>query len=174
MNGGLGNQLFQYAAARFFSLDKNSDFLMNLSFYNREYVKKLAHIDFKLNHFNVDINKQIEEEDIDKYDNVQKIVEPLSSQNFSEFIDFSKYSGNIHLKGFWQNEKYFKHNQEIIKKEFQVITPPNKKIRNFSMKFLNVMQFVCISEGETILIPIALLILECVLKIIIKMLLISL
>ena len=127
MNGGLGNQLFQYATARSLSLDKNSDFLMNLSFYNREYVKNLAHVDFKLNHFNVDFNKQIEEGDINKYDNVQKIVEPLSSQNFSEFIDFSKYAGNIHLIGFWQNEKYFKHNQEIIKKELQVITPPNKK-----------------------------------------------
>ena len=127
MSGGLGNQLFQYATARSLSLDKNSDFLMNLSFYNREYVKNLAHVDFKLNHFNVDFNKQIEEGDINKYDNVQKIVEPLSSQNFSEFIDFSKYAGNIHLIGFWQNEKYFKHNQEIIKKELQVITPPNKK-----------------------------------------------
>ena len=39
MNGGLGNQLFQYATARSLSLDKNSDFLMNLSFYNREYAK---------------------------------------------------------------------------------------------------------------------------------------
>ena len=131
MNGGLGNQLFQYATARSLSLDKNSDFLMNLSFYDKEYVKNLAHVDFKLNHFNVDFNKQIEEDDINKYDNVQKIVEPLSSQNFSEFIDFSKYAGNIHLIGFWQNEKYFKHNQEIIKKELQVITPPNKKNQKF-------------------------------------------
>ena len=127
MMGGLGNQLFQYAAARSISLDKNSDFLMNLSYYNKEDAKKVAHVDFKLNHFNVDVDRQIEGNEINKYDNVQKIVEPLSSTNFSKFIDFSKYTGNIHLIGYWQNERYFKHNQKIIKKELQVITPPNKK-----------------------------------------------
>ena len=147
--GGLGNQLFQYATARSISLDKSTDFLMNLSDYEKEDAQKVEHVDFKLHHFNVDTNKQIDEKDIMKYDDVQKIIEPLSSTNFSKFIDFNKYSGNIHLKGYWQNERYFKHNSHFIKNELRVITPPNSKNQKI-LDEISESNSVCISfrRGE--------------------------
>lgn len=126
MMGGLGNQLFQYSMVRSLSIDKKTDFLMNLSYYEGELAKSLAHLDFKLNHFNVDFNKQISEEELTNL-NVKRIVEPLSSDNFAKFIDFKNYSDNIRLTGYWQDERYFKHNEHIIKNELQVVTPPNKK-----------------------------------------------
>lgn len=127
IRGGLGNQLFQYATARSLAIDKGSDFLMNLSDYESEDSKKVDHVEFKLNHFNIDFKKQIEEDEIKNYPNVKTIVEPLSSDNFSPYFDFTKYSGNIYLRGYWQDERYFKHNEQIIKEDLQVATPPNKK-----------------------------------------------
>lgn len=127
MMGGLGNQLFQYATARSLALDKNSDFLMNLSDYEKEDAKSVDHVDFKLNHFNVDFDKQILEDEIKEYSNVQQVIEPLSSDNFAKFIPLNNYSGNVHLKGYWQDERYFRHNKDIIKEDLKVITPPNRK-----------------------------------------------
>lgn len=149
IRGGLGNQLFQYAAAKSLATDMNSDFLMNLSDYDSEDAKKVDHVEFKLNHFNIDFKKQIPPSEIKNYPNVTTIVEPLSSDNFAPYIDFTKYSGNIYLRGYWQDERYFKHNEKIIKQDLQVITPPNKK----NQKMLDEMSecnSICISfrRGE--------------------------
>ena len=148
--GGLGNQLFQYATARSLAIDKNSTFLMNLEDYSREDAKNVDHVEFKLNHFNVDFNKQITESEMNnEYDNIKKIIEPLSSDNFAKFINLNSYSGNIYLKGYWQNENYFKHNELIIRDDLKVKTPPNTKNR----KMLNEIKesnSVCLSfrRGE--------------------------
>lgn len=149
MMGGLGNQLFQYATARSLSIDKKSDFLMNLDDYNNEDAKNVDHVDFKLNHFNIDYKKQIDKQGIEGYSDVQTIVEPLSSTNFSKFINFKDFSGNIHLKGYWQDERYFKHNEHIIKQELKVITPPNAKNKKL-LNEISESNSVCISfrRGE--------------------------
>ena len=131
--GGIGNQLFQYAAAKSLAIDKNSTFLMNLDDYSREDAQKVDHVEFKLNHFNVDSSKQITEDEINAYGDVKTIIEPLSSDNFAKFININEHSGNIHLKGYWQNENYFKHNESIIRNELTVKTPPNTK----NQKMLN-------------------------------------
>ena len=46
INGNIGDQLFQYATARSLSIDKNTDFLMDLSYYEENNSEK-----FQLNHF---------------------------------------------------------------------------------------------------------------------------
>ena len=125
--GGLGNQLFQYATAKSLALDNDVDFLMNLSDYEKEDAKNVDHVEFKLNHFNVDFKKQIDDNGIKNYEDVKTIVEPLSSDNFAKFINLNNYSGNLYLKGYWQDERYFKHNASVIKNDLQVIDAPNKK-----------------------------------------------
>lgn len=128
IKGGLGNQLFQYATVKSLAINKNSNFLMCLDDYGSEDAKKVDHVEFKLNHFNVDCSNQITESQIsEEYDNVQKIIEPLSSDNFAKFINLNNYSGNIYLKGYWQDENYFKDNEKVVKQDLKVITPPNKK-----------------------------------------------
>ena len=148
--GGLGNQLFQYATAKSLAIDKNSTFLMNLEDYSREDAKNVDHVEFKLNHFNVDFNKQITESEINtEYEGIKKIIEPLSSDNFAKFINLNNYSGNIYLKGYWQNENYFKHNESIIRDDLKVMTPPNIKNRKM-LNEINESNSVCLSfrRGE--------------------------
>ena len=151
IKGGLGNQLFQYATAKSLAVNKNSNFLMNLDEYSKEYSKKIDHVEFKLNHFNVDCNNKIitENQIYEEYDDVQKIIEPLSSDNIVKFINLNNYSGNIHLKGYWQDENYFKYNKKIIHQDLKVITPPNKKNEMMLDEILNT-NSVCLSfrRGE--------------------------
>lgn len=126
--GGLGNQLFQYATVKSLSLDKNVDFLLNLSYYNHKDAKDIAHVEFKLNHFNIDLNEKIIDlNSTDEYSNIKEVVEPLSSDNFANFMDLSKFSDDFRLRGYWQDENYFKHNKDIIKNDLKITTPPNKK-----------------------------------------------
>ena len=45
-----------------------------------------------------------------------------------------KISGNVYLDGYWQNEKYFKDIEEIIRKEFTLKNPFNKIISGIAEK----------------------------------------
>ena len=147
--GGLGNQLFQYATAKSLALAKNSDLMMDISYFKTQDAKLIDHVRYKLDKFNISSTNILEDNEIQKYNDVTVIHEPLSSDNFSKFMDLKKYNGNINLKGYWQNEKYFSDNAEIIKKELTVKSPPNSKNR----KILNEIKSthsVCISfrRGE--------------------------
>ena len=147
--GGLGNQLFQYATARALAIDKNVKLFFNLEDYNRQDAKDFKHIEFKLNHFNVNYDGQIKENEITSRPNVNKIIEPLSSINFVDFIDLNKYSGDIHLKGYWQDERYFKRHSDTIKKDLKIISPPNKKNQKL-IDEINDVNSICMSfrRGE--------------------------
>ncbi len=131
--GDLGDQLFQYATARSLSIDKNTDFLMNTG--NSD-AKNENSFNFKLNQFNIDCDRQINETEIN--DNASEVIGSY------DFIDFNEFSGDIYLKGQWENENYFKHNKLAIRNDLTVITPPNKK--NSSMlDEINDSESVCLS-----------------------------
>lgn len=132
--GDLGDQLFQYATARSLAIDKNTDFLMNI---DNSDAKSKNSFNFKLNHFNVDCNKQISENEINE-NNLQKVI------GSDKFIDLNKFSESIYLKGYWENEKYFKHNKLTIRNDLSVITPPNKKNRKM-LDEINGTESVCLS-----------------------------
>lgn len=118
--GDLGDQLFQYATARSLAIDKNTDFTI----INKDLdVKNDNSFNFKLNHFNINCNKQISETEIESKDNLQKVI------GSDDFINLNEFSGDIYLKGQWENEKYFKHNKLAIRNDLSVITPPNEKYR---------------------------------------------
>lgn len=142
--GDFGDQLFQYATAKSLAIDKNSDFLMNLEDYNREDAQNVDHVDFKLNHFNIDFNKQFRESELNNYTDIKKVIEPLSTDNFAKFVNLNDYSGNIYLKGYWQNENYFKHNKLNILEDLKVITPPNNKNKKM-LDEINNYNSVCLS-----------------------------
>lgn len=149
VKGGLGNQLFHYAIAKALALDKNTDFMLNLDSYKGEDAKLFDHVEFKLNHFNIGDYKTITADEINKFDDVDIVIEPLSSTNFVDYIDFSKFNKNMRLIGFWQDERYFKRYEYIIKNDLKVTTPPNKKNRKI-LSEINETNSVCLSfrRGE--------------------------
>lgn len=105
LNGGLGNQLFQYAAGLSLSLDCESDFWMDLSWF-----RKTKEREFGLDWFSISA----------KESKVEGL--PLTSEKTSLMFRPLPKKDCV-LSGYWQSEKYFSHNRKTIVREF---TPKEK------------------------------------------------
>jgi hypothetical protein len=153
--GGLGNQMFQYALGKSFSIKNNLEFKIESKsgfekdFYNR----KLG-----INNFNItaeEVNyailpKKIIEKSKIKW--VQKIVEYLDNKfpkiNYllclnkwniihekNKYFSPINYNGsrNLYLIGYWQSEKYFKNIREELINEFSL----KNSLNNENLKIAN-------------------------------------
>lgn len=106
IQGGLGNQLFQWAYGKYLSIKYDTELYLDTNFYYNQIGNTLRN--FELNKFpNL---KYIEPNITEK-----PIIQLSDNFEYNEFI----YDQNYHyyLNGFWQSEKYFLDISDIIKKE---------------------------------------------------------
>lgn len=136
LNGGLGNQMFQYAFGRALSLKYDCDFYINIDtlkkgISNRYFTAR----QFELNIFDIKA-REAGENEIRKFSSnnlLAKIFKKQKSKNII-FIERSfKYhpeseniQGNVYLKGYWQTEKYFTKWRNAIMKDFTFLLDKNK------------------------------------------------
>lgn len=141
LKGGLGNQMFQYAAGYSLSRENNSKLLVDGSFlYESANDNTITPRQFELNSFGI-------EDDNLKYGRVNRIRKIIKSrlyqavQSRSRFLpwkyfhekqfsydpDFFKLTGNVYLEGYWQSEKYFIKYREELRAKFQSILPLSEK-----------------------------------------------
>ena len=133
LTGGLGNQMFQFAAGYSVAKRKNVDLYLDLSWYNRRNI----HNGFELEYvFNI-------------FKRVGFVNNPFSLKQFLSKIDFTykiydephfHYTSEItnipdhcFIRGYWQSEMYFKEYTEEIKKIFRfekILDEENTKIAN--------------------------------------------
>ena len=127
IRGGLGNQLFQYAAAKSLSLHHNVPLLLEVSSFHREELPDLeVPRNFELLHFNGITEKIISPQEIGALINLRKgialpkLIIPAHKKSvytepfYHHDKNFFKSKRNVFLKGGWQSEKYFKpHENEI-------------------------------------------------------------
>lgn len=106
---GLGNQLFQYAAARSLSLRHHAPVLMDISHYFASAVRK-----FELAYFNI---PRIET-DLEPY--AEMIFGVYKEPHFHYDPAFNQSHGDVYLDGFWQSEKYFKGIRSRLLEELKV------------------------------------------------------
>lgn len=130
--GGLGNQLFQYAAAKALYLKTDVPFKVYYEDGNA-----YAQRSFQLEKFNIPVEKAREKE-IPKKTFLAKVKRKLhitipffnEKQDFDFDPLFFRQKLNTHFHGYWQNEKYFKEHRAILISEYQLKNPPggmNKK-----------------------------------------------
>lgn len=128
LQGGLGNQLFQYAFARNMSIENNTNLKFDISWY-----KNSNNRFFKLNSFNTKIEIASNKEVVKyfKKDNLQRKIQKsidliklikfkkIITENDLSFNDkYLNIGKNCYVNGYWQSEKYFKNIENIIRKEF--------------------------------------------------------
>jgi hypothetical protein len=132
IQGGIGNQMFQYATGRSISLKNNSVCKLDISFYNEE---KFSGI-YRLNQFNIIENIALKEE-IDIYKNVP--IKPIYYNLIKKIGLHNKYNkkthiieienafpdskvlncrDNVYLDGWLSKEKYFEDIRPILLKDF--------------------------------------------------------
>jgi len=133
--GGLGNQLFQYAAARSLAEYHNTDLKLDISPFETYKLHKFA-----LTNFNIKgtLATRVEVEKLTRVSILEKILNrlpsPLRSRLFERRSVFREYvlgpfnpsifstSKDVYLEGYWQSEKYFLKVQDIIRKEVTLNT----------------------------------------------------
>ena len=112
--GGLGNQLFQYARGKSLATKINSEFLIDVSFFETgEYIHEML-----LDKFKIEVDDIYEPNFLDKLKiklNKKKIIRlhNILSEDTKMNRKVQKYS-NIYLDGYWQDEKYFNSIREHL------------------------------------------------------------
>lgn len=134
--GGLGNQLFIYAAARRLALDNNAELIIDdVSGFVRDHTYQR---NYQLDHFNIPCRKASTYERLEPFSRVRRVVKrkwnqllPFAQRAYiqQKGIDFDprllqvKPQGTVYLEGYWQSENYFKDVEETIRDDLR-ITPP--------------------------------------------------
>ena len=138
--GGIGNQLFIYAAARRLALVNNAELVLDdVSGFVRDYVYRQR---YQLDRFHIPCRKAIAAERLEPVSRVRRYLKrcidrrlPFEKRSYiqQEGIDFDprllqvKPCGTLYLEGYWQSEKYFKDVEDTIRKDLQ-IRPPSDSV----------------------------------------------
>lgn len=131
--GGLGNQMFQYAAGLSMAIQKNVPYKIDTSDFRNYKLHK-----YSLDKWNISAAIATSSE-----------VQPLKSKRLfflknKEYREFGfnfdaelfKQSPPVYIKGYWQSEKYFINVRDLLLKEF---TPKNP-LSEFSQGILNLLE----------------------------------
>ena len=147
--GGLGNQMFQYAAGRSLSEHLQVRHAMDI----RDFGEYSLHNGFELGVFNFSvqlaspneirsvlgvvgkpiIKKLLRREIFEFLRPNSFIVEP----HFNFFSEFFSINSNSYLYGYWQSEKYFKRAEQLIRKDFSFKVPLIGKNKLISSQIAN-------------------------------------
>jgi len=167
--GGLGNQMFQYAAGQALSLTNGQQLLLDLS----DFSKYRLHQGFELSQvFDVTVEKAeastVREMLGWRANHMAKkmlrcpqfgwlrgkkfVVEP----HFNYWPDFFNLTADCYLSGYWQSERYFKSFESAIRRDFtfrQLLTGQNSelalKIANTQSVSLHLRRGDYVSDSKT-------------------------
>lgn len=139
LKGGIGNQLFSYAAARRLAKVNNAELAIDSIsgfIHDHKYKRK-----FMLNHFNISARQAKPSECLMPFERYRRFLlkwissrKPFESKryieewnnDFDERLLSFKINGTCYLDGYWQREQYFIDIENIIRQEFNIIPPTDR------------------------------------------------
>ena len=138
--GGLGNQMFQYAAGRRLAQHHNTQLKLDISFLESKQEGNTPRT-YKLKHLNINENiatpteiNTIKQKGTNLRQNlIRRLCHMIGLPNIRPNVYSERHfhfdpafliaPENIYIEGYWQSEKYFKDIEIIIRKEFSVKSP---------------------------------------------------
>jgi hypothetical protein len=144
LNGGLGNQMFQYAAGRSLACSLHAELKLDISAFRTDTFRH-----YNLSAYNITENFTNESD----LESVRRplpwmIRHPAEAWRFMHrrnptirYVRESRFSfdpgipalpDNIYLEGYWQSEKYFKQIEPLIRREFRLRNPPGVIVRDLA------------------------------------------
>lgn len=141
IKGGLGNQLFCYAAARRLALTNDAELVIDdVTGFVRDcwYRRRYA-----LDHFEIPVRKATPSERLEPFERYRRgVMKWLSrrrpfkerryleqeGRDFDERLLTLRVEGKTYLDGLWQSERYFKDVEHAIREDLRIIPPTD--IRN--------------------------------------------
>lgn len=142
--GGVGNQLFSYAAARRLAAVNHAELIIDdVSGFVRDHAYKRG---YQLDYFNIPCRKATVFQRLEPFSRVRRILKrkwneclPFAQRKYIKQQDVAfdprllqvKPRGTVYLEGLWQSENYFKDVEATIRQDLQ-ITPPTD-VANLAM-----------------------------------------
>lgn len=146
IKGGLGNQLFCYAAARRMALASDAELVLDeVTGFTRDSCRR----SFVLDHFHIGARKASPVERMEPFGRLRRGMLRLLSRrkpfgerayveqeglDFDERILQLKVKGMIYLDGYWQSESYFKDVEKIIRGDLCIILPMDTANRQMAKR----------------------------------------
>jgi hypothetical protein len=171
LQGGLGNQMFQYALGRALAQKNDDDFALDLTFLLGGMLKE----NFVMRDYDLDIfaieprftalsrvaqrlpmvrilyraNRGLVK--LKSYMGIQRYVPENEYKFHSEILNLK---GNIYLDGYWQSEKYFQAAEDLLRSDFRLRAALSEKTRKMAEKIMAV-NAVCINvrRGDFVNVP---------------------
>jgi len=170
IKGGIGNQLFCFAAARRLALINSAELVLDdVSGFIRDYEYRRK---CELRHFSISARKATPAERLEPFERYRRGVKKFVSrcrpfherqyveqegQEFDERLLSLKVSGTLYLDGLWQSENYFKDVEQTIFEDLRIFPPTDelnqrmaKEIRNINAVALHVRWFSAPASEETL------------------------
>lgn len=144
LKGGLGNQMFQYAAARRLAYHHNTELKLDLSLFN-SCQTGFTPRSYQLANFNIQATvassrevAEITGKGISYIESKLKHLRQLTGFSQSSYSVFKEHHfhfdqsvfdlpDNTYMDGYWQSERYFKDIADVIRQDFFVVTLPGEK-----------------------------------------------
>ena len=142
--GGLGNQMFQYAAGRRLAYTLDTELKLDISWFEKQSLRSYDLGAFKIREKFATVGESVGliyrkrwflERILDRIlrrtpQYAASYVKEKKSFHFDS--DILNLPDNLYLDGYWQSEKHFLDIADIIIREFEVKKPPGGKVKELS------------------------------------------
>jgi Glycosyl transferase family 11 len=146
LNGGLGNQMFQYAAGRCLAYSLKTELKLDISRFRQDTFRNYDLSVFSIREniaSDADLNrvrhplpwmikhpiktlKSVVRQDV--------TVRYVKESQYHFDPAFFNLPENVYLEGYWQSEKYFKKIEPLIRQEFRLHTEPKAPVQELAVR----------------------------------------
>ncbi|MBI4964994.1 MAG: alpha-1,2-fucosyltransferase [Desulfomonile tiedjei] len=137
--GGLGNQLFCYAAARRLALVNDAELVIeDVSGFAWDFLYRRR---YALDQFNITARKATPAERFEPFARYRRYItkmiarqRPFLKRKYLQQEDIAfdprlldyRVKGTVYLDGLWQSERYFKDVEDVIREDLRIVPPQDK------------------------------------------------
>lgn len=134
--GGLGNQMFQYAAGRQIAVANNTQLKLDISGYDHQV--GITPREYRLGVFNIQAAPAGKSE-LWRYRLTMAMLRhhKIQQKNIHNIRQFLVFPDHSYLEGYWGSEKYFKGIEDIIRQDFTFKSRPDEENKKLIEKIKN-------------------------------------